>query len=114
MSDTSRGKKIAVIVFALGAGLFLILASSRWLGWYYRGQGIERFQSGDYTTAKSPLLRSLRFDPGRPEPYFYLGKIALGKPKNIQASGPFYPSADYRQAILNYEKSLMFGIERVS
>ncbi|MBI2054955.1 MAG: hypothetical protein HYT39_02550 [Candidatus Sungbacteria bacterium] len=112
MDETPRNLKpfwviSGIIVLLLAVGGFLY--GSKAIAGYYFKRGIQEFQGGNITKAKPLFEKALKFDSKNPEPHFYLGKLALGKP---DVGGPLlYPNANYPEAVDKYEAAIALNLK---
>ncbi|MEK7123401.1 MAG: hypothetical protein AAB851_00740, partial [Patescibacteria group bacterium] len=104
-----KSKKILLVAAAILAAAVLAVFAGSWLvSSYYFKQGFNEFQKGNGDKATSFFNKSLKFSPKKPEPHFYLGKIALGKA--TPGADLFYSAADYPAAAAHFEKAIAFGL----
>lgn len=99
---------LGLIVVLAGVILFFY-AQTRFVSYYYT-QGLHEFNRGNHEKAGELFNRSLKYDSKNPLPYFYLGKIFLGK--HASSGSDLYPDADYQTAISHFEKSLMLDLDK--
>lgn len=109
MEEAIKSRKVLLTAVAiLAAAVLAVFAGSQLVSSYYFKQGFNEFQKGNADKAVSFFNKSLRFNSRKPEPHFYLGKIALGKA--TPGADLLYPVADYPKAVLHFEKAISFGI----
>lgn len=99
---------IIVIAAAVAVLLFLVLTVPSMLASYYRNEGINAYFNDDFEKAEAFLEKSVRFSEKNPVAYYYLGKIALGKPDLLRLDA--LAGGDYRKAVEYFEKAEATGI----
>lgn len=102
--------KVLIVAFAAVAVIAVLLFGLYTAASYYLEEGKSAIRREDFATAEKNLMHAKLFYPWNPLVYFYLGRSALGP--GVPDQDPYYPQANYEEALRRYELAIKFGLEK--
>lgn len=108
--EGNRHTKVLIVATAAAIALAALFVGLQSAASYYLEEGKSAIRREDFTSAKKNLLRSKLFYPWSPLVHFFLGRTALGP--GVANQDPYYPQADYQEALHRYERAIELGLEK--